>query len=231
MSSSAGRRCPARNAARRLGRCRKSDAIRSCRVQRPHEGCPRTQTVRDPRNSSPFMGFASGKRSLIMKSLKVLSAAAAVALVLPLATPSFAQGRGGHGGGGGGHWRRRRRRSLRRRWRVTSAVAARAWAAAISAARGSAAAVVTSRPVQLCVPAAARLWRRRPQLRSRGQQLAWRRRQLARRRLASSRRRLLARCRGGCCDRRPRLLRLLRRPAITTTPTTMATTAIMMSRQ
>ena len=35
-----------------------------------------------------------------MKSLKVLSAAAAVALVLPLATPSFAQGHGGHGGGG-----------------------------------------------------------------------------------------------------------------------------------
>ncbi len=42
-----------------------------------------------------------------MKSLKVLSAAAAVALVLPLATPSFAQGFSGGraaavGGGGGG---------------------------------------------------------------------------------------------------------------------------------
>ncbi|MBR0775462.1 BA14K family protein [Bradyrhizobium diazoefficiens] len=45
-----------------------------------------------------------------MTSLKVLSAAAAVALVLPLATPSFAQGvRGGGGahiggGGGGAHF-------------------------------------------------------------------------------------------------------------------------------
>ncbi|TYL99958.1 BA14K family protein [Bradyrhizobium rifense] len=38
-----------------------------------------------------------------MRSLKVLSAAAALALVLPMATPSFAQGHGGHGGGGGGH--------------------------------------------------------------------------------------------------------------------------------
>ncbi|PSO17315.1 BA14K family protein [Bradyrhizobium sp. MOS003] len=38
-----------------------------------------------------------------MKSLKVLSAAAAVALVLPMATPSFAQGLGGRGGGGGAH--------------------------------------------------------------------------------------------------------------------------------
>lgn len=37
-----------------------------------------------------------------MNSLRVLSAAAALALVLPMATPSFAQGRGGHGGGGGG---------------------------------------------------------------------------------------------------------------------------------
>ncbi|MBR0857167.1 BA14K family protein [Bradyrhizobium liaoningense] len=37
-----------------------------------------------------------------MKSLKVLSAAAAVALVLPLATPSFAQNRPALGGGGGG---------------------------------------------------------------------------------------------------------------------------------
>lgn len=39
-----------------------------------------------------------------MNSLRVLGAAAAVALVLPLATPSFAQGRGGHGGGGGAHF-------------------------------------------------------------------------------------------------------------------------------
>ncbi|WFU77567.1 BA14K family protein [Bradyrhizobium sp. CIAT3101] len=39
-----------------------------------------------------------------MNSLRVLSAAAALALVLPMATPSFAQGPGGHGGGhvGGG---------------------------------------------------------------------------------------------------------------------------------
>jgi hypothetical protein len=36
-----------------------------------------------------------------MNSLRVLSAVAALALVLPMATPSFAQGRGGHGGGGG----------------------------------------------------------------------------------------------------------------------------------
>jgi hypothetical protein len=43
---------------------------------------------------------------LNMNSLRVLSAAAAVALILPLATPSFAQGRvgggGAHFGGGGG---------------------------------------------------------------------------------------------------------------------------------
>lgn len=39
-----------------------------------------------------------------MRSLRALSAAAALALVLPMATPSFAQGHGGHGGGfGGGH--------------------------------------------------------------------------------------------------------------------------------
>ncbi|RXH14744.1 BA14K family protein [Bradyrhizobium guangzhouense] len=40
-----------------------------------------------------------------MNSLRVLGAAAALALVLPMATPSFAQGHGGHGGahfGGGG---------------------------------------------------------------------------------------------------------------------------------
>ena len=40
-----------------------------------------------------------------MHSLKVLSAAAALALVLPLATPSFAQSRGAVvAGGGGGHF-------------------------------------------------------------------------------------------------------------------------------
>ncbi|MDA9431151.1 BA14K family protein [Bradyrhizobium sp. CCBAU 51627] len=40
-----------------------------------------------------------------MHSLKVLSAAAALALALPLATPSFAQSRGGLvAGGGGGHF-------------------------------------------------------------------------------------------------------------------------------
>ncbi|PJG50192.1 BA14K family protein [Bradyrhizobium forestalis] len=38
-----------------------------------------------------------------MNNLKVLSAAAAVALVLPLATPSFAQNRPASGGGGGAH--------------------------------------------------------------------------------------------------------------------------------
>lgn len=36
-----------------------------------------------------------------MNSLRILSAAAALALVLPMATPSFAQGHGGPGGGGG----------------------------------------------------------------------------------------------------------------------------------
>ncbi|WP_027530881.1 BA14K family protein [Bradyrhizobium sp. WSM3983] len=39
-----------------------------------------------------------------MNSLRILSAAAALALILPMATPSFAQGHGGHGGGGGGHF-------------------------------------------------------------------------------------------------------------------------------
>jgi hypothetical protein len=48
------------------------------------------------------MVLAFRKRSLIMTSLKILSAAAAMALVLPLATPSFAQGR--LGGGGGAHF-------------------------------------------------------------------------------------------------------------------------------
>jgi hypothetical protein len=38
-----------------------------------------------------------------MNSLRILGAAAALALTLPLATPSFAQGRHGGGGGGGGH--------------------------------------------------------------------------------------------------------------------------------
>ncbi|OSI96992.1 BA14K family protein, partial [Bradyrhizobium canariense] len=39
-----------------------------------------------------------------MKSLKVLSTAAAVALVIPLATPSFAQSRAAAVGGGGAHF-------------------------------------------------------------------------------------------------------------------------------
>lgn len=38
-----------------------------------------------------------------MNSLRLLSAAAALALVLPMATPSFAQGHS-HGGGGGAHF-------------------------------------------------------------------------------------------------------------------------------
>src|SRR4051794_31236378 len=67
--------------------------------------CPRTQTAVIPGTTALSSGLLPGKGVLIMKSLKVLSAAAAVALVLPLATPSFAQGRGGHGGGGGGHFR------------------------------------------------------------------------------------------------------------------------------
>jgi hypothetical protein len=57
---------------------------------------------REPRNNGHFNGFAFWRRSLNMRSLRVLSAAAALALVLPMATPSFAQGHGGHGGGGGG---------------------------------------------------------------------------------------------------------------------------------
>src|SRR4051812_25676956 len=66
--------------------------------------CPRTQTAVIPGTTALSSGLLPGKGVLIMRSLKVLSAAAAVALVLPLATPSFAQGRGGHGGGGGGHF-------------------------------------------------------------------------------------------------------------------------------
>ena len=68
------------------------------------ETCATRAHRREPWNRGPFKRFASGIRSLNMKSLKVLSVAAAVALVLPMATPSFAQGRGGHGGGGGGHF-------------------------------------------------------------------------------------------------------------------------------
>src|SRR3954464_15130460 len=64
----------------------------------------RTQTPVIPGTPALSWGLLPGKGVLIMKSLKVLSAAAAVALVLPLATPSFAQGRGGHGGGGGAHF-------------------------------------------------------------------------------------------------------------------------------
>ncbi|HYS46882.1 MAG TPA: hypothetical protein VEM35_10600, partial [Rhizomicrobium sp.] len=63
---------------------RKTDAIRSRRVQRLDERLPSHAHRRDPRNPLRFEGFASGKRSLTMNSLKVLSAAAAVALVLPL---------------------------------------------------------------------------------------------------------------------------------------------------
>jgi hypothetical protein len=69
---------------------------------------PRTQTAVIPGTTAPSLGLLPGKGVLIMKSLKVLSAAAAVALVIPLATPSFAQSRaavvggGAHIGGGGG---------------------------------------------------------------------------------------------------------------------------------
>src|SRR3954467_1975028 len=62
----------------------------------------RTQTPVIPGTPALSWGLLPGKGVLIMKSLKVLSAAAAVALVLPLATPSFAQGPGRGGGGGGG---------------------------------------------------------------------------------------------------------------------------------
>src|SRR4051794_40029474 len=66
--------------------------------------CHRTQTPVIPGTTALLWGLLPGKGVLIMKSLKVLSTAAAVALVIPLATPSFAQSRGGHGGGGGGHF-------------------------------------------------------------------------------------------------------------------------------
>src|SRR3954453_21915158 len=68
----------------------------------------RTQTPVIPGTPALSWGLLPGKGVLIMKSLKVLSAAAAVALVIPLATPSFAQSRaavvggGAHIGGGGG---------------------------------------------------------------------------------------------------------------------------------
>src|SRR3954447_20761525 len=105
MSSSAraaAPRCrcglPARNAAAK--RTRSVHAGYSVAMR----ACPRTQTPVIPGTPALSWGLLPGKGVLIMKSLKVLSAAAAVALVLPLATPSFAQGRGGHGGGGGGHF-------------------------------------------------------------------------------------------------------------------------------
>src|SRR5947209_2218990 len=72
------------------------------------ESCAAHVNQRDPWNNCGFRRFAPGKRSLNMTSLKVLSAAAALALVLPMATPSFAQSRasvvggGAHIGGGGG---------------------------------------------------------------------------------------------------------------------------------
>jgi hypothetical protein len=58
---------------------------------------------RDPRNIWPFQRVCFQEKESKMNSLRLLSAAAALALVLPMATPSFAQGHGGHGGGGGGH--------------------------------------------------------------------------------------------------------------------------------
>src|SRR3954468_10082360 len=105
MSSSAraaAPRCrcglPARNAAAK--RTRSVHAGYSVAMR----ACPRTQTPVIPGTPALSWGLLPGKGVLIMKSLKVLSTAAAVALVIPLATPSFAQGpgRGGGGGGGGG---------------------------------------------------------------------------------------------------------------------------------
>jgi hypothetical protein len=64
------------------------------------KACARTQTVVIPGTPALSWGLFPGKGVLIMKSLKVLSAAAVVALVLPLATPSFAQHARGGGGGG-----------------------------------------------------------------------------------------------------------------------------------
>src|SRR3954447_3495462 len=105
MSSSAGAAVPCC----RCGR-RHTDSAAN-RTRSVHAGyslamktCPRTQTAVIPGTTALSSGLLPGKGVLIMRSLKVLSAAAAVALVLPLATPSFAQGRGGHGGGGGGHF-------------------------------------------------------------------------------------------------------------------------------
>src|SRR4051812_37893142 len=64
MSSSAGAAGPCCRCGRRAhGLCRKSDAIRSCRIQRRHENLSTHANRRDPRNYSPFIGFASGKRS------------------------------------------------------------------------------------------------------------------------------------------------------------------------
>src|SRR3954469_166766 len=64
----------------------------------------RTQTPVIPGTPALSWGLLSGKGVLIMKSLKVLSTAAAVALVIPLATPSFAQSRAAAVGGGGAHF-------------------------------------------------------------------------------------------------------------------------------
>src|SRR3954454_14199507 len=105
MSSSAraaapGCRCglPARNAAANRTRSVHAGYSVAMRTFR------RTQTPVIPGTPALSWGLLPGKGVLIIKSLKVLSAAAAVALVLPLATPSFAQGPGRGGGGGGGHF-------------------------------------------------------------------------------------------------------------------------------
>src|SRR4051812_16294949 len=105
MSSSAGAavpccRCVAGHTDSAANRTRSVHARYSVAMKT----CPRTQTAVIPGTTALSSGLLPGKGVLIMRSLKVLSAAAAVALVLPLATPSFAQGRGGHGGGGGGHF-------------------------------------------------------------------------------------------------------------------------------
>src|SRR6478609_8518464 len=100
MSSSAGpevARCrclAARNAAAK--RTRSVHAGYSVAMK----ACPRTQTVVIPGTPALSWFLFPRKGVLIMKSLKVLSAAAVVALVLPLATPSFAQHARGGGGGG-----------------------------------------------------------------------------------------------------------------------------------
>ncbi|TYL88774.1 BA14K family protein [Bradyrhizobium cytisi] len=93
------------SAAPRPERRRKASTVRSCRVQRPRGNLAlHAHTGVNPGTTAVSVGLIPGKRSLTMNSLRVLSAAAALALVLPMATPSFAQGPGGRGGGGGGHF-------------------------------------------------------------------------------------------------------------------------------